>query len=65
MLAGSMMLVLICALVLLVVGAGFGTVLLLIKFGIIANEASRPKHANTSSYTLDQGREVGNDNRQQ
>lgn len=40
-------------LVLMVVGVG-----LLIKFGVIVGEATRPQHHDTRDYTINQGREV-------
>lgn len=56
--------------VLLVIGGllilsllGWGVVLLLIQLGVIANEATRPPHTDAGEYRLEQGRDVGQEER--
>lgn len=53
----SLSLVLICAIIALL-AIGGGTFLVLVKLGVIFNEARRPAFDDRSSYSLDQGREV-------
>jgi hypothetical protein len=50
-------LLIVCALVALAV-IGVGGFLVLVKFGVIVHEATRPPLQDHGSYSLDQGREV-------
>lgn len=38
-----------------------GTIILLIKLGVIVQKASEPPHIDHGAYSIDQGREVTND----
>ncbi len=51
-------LLVILGILLLIVLASSGVVILLLKLGVIFNEASKPPHLDHGTYTLDQGREV-------
>ena len=44
--------------ILLVFVLTFGSIVLLIKFGVIAHQASRPTYHDRGMYILNQGREV-------
>lgn len=38
----------------------FGSIMLLIQLGVIAKKATESTYQDTSDYTIDQGRDVGN-----
>lgn len=54
--------VVLCGVVLLL-ALGVGMIGLLIKLGVIVREAQRPPHIDAGDYRLDQGRDVGHDER--
>ena len=57
----TILLVVAAILVLMIVG--WGALLLLIQLGVIVKESSKPVHTDTSNYSLQQGREVGREDR--
>ncbi len=57
MIASSLVLAIICALLAIVV-LGVGGFIVLLKLGVIVREARRPTHQDYGNYSLDQGREV-------
>jgi hypothetical protein len=45
--------------IMLMAGAIVGLIIFLVQIGVIAREAGRPTHRDTSDYSLGQGREAG------
>ncbi len=53
------LIMLVLGAVVLMAGAIIGLVIFLLQIGVIAREAGRPTHRDTSNYSLSQGREAG------
>lgn len=57
--ANLFLIAIVLAAVVLMAGAIIGLIIFLVQIGVIAREAGRPTHRDTSDYSLSQGREAG------